>query len=223
VCEFSLTVIFSFSLNLCAQSSTCVIHNTTHLAHAQHTPWYITHHIPLQVACNSIAEVRGGEVQLYKTMGYDKFLTEREERAARAMAEWQAMERERAKMQDFVDRMGKRQGEGGGLRESLCAGIGHMLSSATLSWFSLPIFFIHSFIQFSSLPSNRRQSLQGHASPGPHQKAGQARGANENAGVGRRSDYWRCRESAAFEFSGTPTLRPMASPTPGRFLRVRRR
>lgn len=72
------------------------------------------------MACNSIAEVRGGEVQLYKTMGYDKFLTEREERAARAMAEWQAMERERAKMQDFVDRMGKeirrkRGRNGGGL------------------------------------------------------------------------------------------------------------
>ena len=65
----------------------------------------------LKVACNSIAEVRGGEVQLYKTMGYEKFLHEREERAARVMAEWAAMERERAKMQDFVDRMGASNGE----------------------------------------------------------------------------------------------------------------
>ena len=41
----------------------------------------------LQRACNSIAEVRGGEVELYKSMGYEKFLVEREERTKRAMAE----------------------------------------------------------------------------------------------------------------------------------------
>jgi len=57
-------------------------------------------------AVSSIAEVRGGEVEQYKSMGYDKFLVERSERAKRALAEYAALEKERDKMQDFIDRMG---------------------------------------------------------------------------------------------------------------------
>jgi ATP-binding cassette subfamily F protein 3 len=60
----------------------------------------------LRRAVDSIAEVRGGSIETYKTMGYDKFLVEREERAARALAEYAAQERELKKMQEFVDRMG---------------------------------------------------------------------------------------------------------------------
>ena len=60
----------------------------------------------LRRAVDSIAEVRGGAIETYKTMGYDKFLVEREERAARALAEYAAQERELKKMQEFVDRMG---------------------------------------------------------------------------------------------------------------------
>lgn len=64
----------------------------------------------LAVACDSIAEVRGGQVELYKTMGHAKFLVEREERAKRALAEYAAQEKELARMQDFVDRMGAKVG-----------------------------------------------------------------------------------------------------------------
>ena len=57
-------------------------------------------------ASNSIAEVAGGRLQLYKATGYDKFKIEREERQARVRATVEAQERERKRMQDFVDRMG---------------------------------------------------------------------------------------------------------------------
>lgn len=43
-------------------------------------------------------------MELYKSMGYDKFKLEREERAKRALAEYAALEQERDRMQGFIDR-----------------------------------------------------------------------------------------------------------------------
>ena len=57
-------------------------------------------------AAESIAEVAGGRLQLYKSCSFDKFLTERDERQARVVATVEAQERERKRMQDFIDRMG---------------------------------------------------------------------------------------------------------------------
>ena len=60
----------------------------------------------LRRASNSIAEVAGGRLELYQSVTYDKFLEEREERQARVRATVEAQERERKRMQDFIDRMG---------------------------------------------------------------------------------------------------------------------
>jgi len=57
-------------------------------------------------AADSIAEVAGGRLELYKSMSFDKYLTEREERQARIRSTIEAQERERKRMQDFIDRMG---------------------------------------------------------------------------------------------------------------------
>jgi len=57
-------------------------------------------------ASSSIAEVAGGRLELYKTTTFDKYLVEREERQARVRSTVEAQERERKRMQDFIDRMG---------------------------------------------------------------------------------------------------------------------
>ena len=57
-------------------------------------------------AADSIAEVAGGRLELYKSVKYDKYLEERQERQARIQADVDAMERERKRMQDFIDKMG---------------------------------------------------------------------------------------------------------------------
>ena len=57
-------------------------------------------------AADSIAEVAGGRLELYKSMTFDKYLLEREERQARIRSTVEAQERERKRMQDFIDRMG---------------------------------------------------------------------------------------------------------------------
>ena len=50
-------------------------------------------------AADSIAEVTGGRVELYKSVPYQKFLTERAERQARAVSAVEAQEREAARLQ----------------------------------------------------------------------------------------------------------------------------
>ena len=55
-------------------------------------------------ASSSIAELAGGRLQLYKSTSHDKYLLEREERQARVRATVEAQERERKRMQDFIDR-----------------------------------------------------------------------------------------------------------------------
>ena len=60
----------------------------------------------VSVACDSIAEVRGGQLQVFKSTPFDKYLVERNERQKRAAATVQAQEREAQRLQDFIDRMG---------------------------------------------------------------------------------------------------------------------
>ena len=55
-------------------------------------------------AADSIAEVAGGRLELYKSMSFDKYLVERDERQARIRSTVEAQERERKRMQDFIDR-----------------------------------------------------------------------------------------------------------------------
>ena len=57
-------------------------------------------------AADSIAEVAGGRLDLYKSVPYSKWREERAERQARAVATVEAQERERKRMQGFIDRMG---------------------------------------------------------------------------------------------------------------------
>ena len=57
-------------------------------------------------ASNSIAEVAGGRLELYKSKTYEQYLVERKERQARVRATVEAQERERKRMQGFIDKMG---------------------------------------------------------------------------------------------------------------------
>lgn len=60
----------------------------------------------LKAAVSSIAEVRGGKMELYKSRTHDEWLVEREERVKAALAEYEASQREIARLQNFVDRFG---------------------------------------------------------------------------------------------------------------------
>lgn len=60
----------------------------------------------LRTAVNSIAEVRHGKIELYKSRTYDQWQVEREERVKAAQALYEANQREIARLQTFVDRFG---------------------------------------------------------------------------------------------------------------------
>ena len=60
----------------------------------------------VSVACDSIAEVAGGRLELYKSVPFAKFTQEREERQRRAVATVEAQQREAERLQSFIDRMG---------------------------------------------------------------------------------------------------------------------
>ena len=60
----------------------------------------------LGTAVNSIAEVRGGTVELYKSRNHAQWAVEREERAKQAQAAFEANQRNIARLQGFVDRFG---------------------------------------------------------------------------------------------------------------------
>jgi ATPase subunit of ABC transporter with duplicated ATPase domains len=60
----------------------------------------------LKAAVSSIAEVRGGTVELYKSRTHDQWLIERDERVKAAQAAFEANQREIARLQTFVDRFG---------------------------------------------------------------------------------------------------------------------
>ena len=60
----------------------------------------------LKAAVTSIAEVKHGKIELYKSRSHDQWLTERDERVAAALAQYEASQREIARLQEFVDRFG---------------------------------------------------------------------------------------------------------------------
>jgi len=60
----------------------------------------------VSVACDSIAEVAGGRLELYKSVAFSKYSQEREERQKRAVSTVEAQQREAQRLQDFIDRMG---------------------------------------------------------------------------------------------------------------------
>lgn len=60
----------------------------------------------LNNAVNSIAEVRGGTIELYKSRNYAQWQVERVERVERAQAAFEKNKEEIARLQGFVDRFG---------------------------------------------------------------------------------------------------------------------
>jgi ATP-binding cassette, subfamily F, member 3 len=62
--------------------------------------------ILLQKAVSSIAEVRSGSVELYKSRSHDQWMVERDERVRQAQALWDGNQKEIARLQTFVDRFG---------------------------------------------------------------------------------------------------------------------
>ena len=60
----------------------------------------------LKAAASSIAEVRNGKVELYKSRTHDQWLLERDERVKTAQATYDAAQKEIARLQSFVDRFG---------------------------------------------------------------------------------------------------------------------
>jgi ATP-binding cassette subfamily F protein 3 len=62
----------------------------------------------LQMAVSSIAEVRSGSVELYKSRSHDQWIVERDERVRQAQALFDANQKEIARLQGFVDRFGSK-------------------------------------------------------------------------------------------------------------------
>ena len=60
----------------------------------------------VSVAADSIGEVTGGRLELYRSMTHSKFVLERAARQERALSTVAAQEREARRLQDFIDRMG---------------------------------------------------------------------------------------------------------------------
>jgi ATP-binding cassette subfamily F protein 3 len=60
----------------------------------------------LQAAVSSIAEVRSGNVELYKSRSHDQWVVERDERVRNAQVAYDANQKEIARLQAFVDRFG---------------------------------------------------------------------------------------------------------------------
>lgn len=78
-----------------------------YLAAYDKTVLLVSHDVNLlKTAVNSIAEVRKGTVELYKSRSYDQWQVERDERVKIAKAEYEANMREIERLQSFVDRFG---------------------------------------------------------------------------------------------------------------------
>ena len=60
----------------------------------------------LETAVNSIAEVRGGTVELYKSRNHAQWIVERDERVRAAQSAYEANQKEIARLQSYVDRFG---------------------------------------------------------------------------------------------------------------------
>lgn len=78
-----------------------------HLSKYQGTLIIVSHDESLlRTAVNSIAEIKNGVMELYKSRSYDQWLIEREERVQAAISLYEANQREMARLQTFVDRFG---------------------------------------------------------------------------------------------------------------------
>ena len=60
----------------------------------------------LESAVSSIAEVRAGKIELYKSRTHTQWLVERDERVRDAVAKYEASQREIARLQTYIDRFG---------------------------------------------------------------------------------------------------------------------
>ena len=60
----------------------------------------------LKNAVNSIAEIRSGTIELYKSRSFEQWEVERVERVERAQAAYEKNQEEIARLQGFVDRFG---------------------------------------------------------------------------------------------------------------------
>jgi len=60
----------------------------------------------LEKAANSIAEVRAGKIDLYKSRSHEQWLKERDERIKSAQTQYEAAQREIQRLQDYIDRFG---------------------------------------------------------------------------------------------------------------------
>lgn len=62
----------------------------------------------LQAAVSSIAEIRSGNIELYKSRSHDQWIVERNERVRNAQVAYDANQKEIARLQGFVDRFGSK-------------------------------------------------------------------------------------------------------------------
>ena len=79
----------------------------TYLAQYDGTLLIVSHDTQLLgTAASSIAEVRAGRIELYKSRSHEQWLVEREERVAQAQSIYDANQREIERLQKYVDRFG---------------------------------------------------------------------------------------------------------------------
>ena len=75
------------------------------LASYENTLIVVSHDMDfLQHAVSSIAEVKAGRLELYKSRSYNEWLLEREERMRMLLSASEANKKEIGRMQKFVDR-----------------------------------------------------------------------------------------------------------------------
>ncbi|CAG9465001.1 unnamed protein product [Pedinophyceae sp. YPF-701] len=79
----------------------------TYLSEYDGTVLLVSHDVELlRGAATSIAEVRAGTLETYRSRPYDKWVVEREERMAQQQAEYEKTQAEIERLQGFVDRFG---------------------------------------------------------------------------------------------------------------------
>ena len=79
----------------------------SYLSKYQGTLLLVSHDVGiLNSAVTSIAEVRAGKIELYKSRSYGQWQVEREERVRDAQAKYEAAQREIARLQQYIDRFG---------------------------------------------------------------------------------------------------------------------
>lgn len=80
-----------------------------YLSNYQGTLVLVSHDVNLlSSAVSSLAELRAGSIELYKSRSHDQWMVEREERQRNAQVAYDANQKEIARMQGFVDRFGSK-------------------------------------------------------------------------------------------------------------------